>query len=170
MKRTVLLRSLVFGLAMLTAVGIAEAAPWSKYRAPTSQYTIDLPTTSFTRSATPTRPNHVTLFERAGDALIDVYSGSNAKHLSPTEFISQMSQSPQIANITYKAVGPTWFAISGHYSRDANDPGTLIYYAKFVFSSDLSRFAAFEISYSVAEKSRMDPVVMHLEKTLKIVR
>jgi hypothetical protein len=81
-----------------------------------------------------------------------------------------LSRAPRIADITYKAVGPTWFAISGHYSREANDPGTLIYYAKFVFSADLSRFAAFEISYSVAEKSRMDPIVTHLEKTLNLSR
>jgi hypothetical protein len=130
--------SLTSGLVLvLTCLGAAQAASWANYRDPASRYTIDLPADSFTPTNTPAQLDHVTLAERAGDAIIDVYSGANAKHLSPAGFIHQLSQAPRIADITYKAVGPTWFAISGHYSREANDTGTLIYYAKFVFSADL---------------------------------
>ena len=165
------LRTLPLCLALLlTCINAAQAASWTHYRDPGSRYTVDLPTESFSPKNSPAQPGHVTLSEQDGDAIIDVYSGGNAKDLSPDGFIRQLSQAPRIGDITYKAVGSTWFAISGHYTREGNDPGTLIYYAKFVFSPDLSRFAAFEISYSVAEKPRMDTVVTRLEKTLRLLR
>jgi hypothetical protein len=160
---------LVLALCLFTWAGAAQGASWSTYRDTASPYTIDLPVVSF-RPTDASQPGHLALAELSGDAMIDVYGGTNTKQLSPKEFIDQLAHAPRIADISYRAEGRTWFAISGHYSREAGDAGTLIYYAKFVFSSDLSRFAAFEISYSVAEKSRMDPVVMRLEKSLKLLR
>ncbi len=68
----------------------------------------------------------------------------------------------KVKDITYRAGGATWFVVSGHYKSTGNDP-PLIYYAKFMFSSDLDRVAGFEITYSVWEKSRMDSVVDHIE-------
>lgn len=153
---------------MLTvlASSAAQGASWISYIA--SQYRVDLPTDTFRKATTSGGVGHLTLEEVAGNAIIDVYTGNNIKRLSPAAFIEQLSHAPRIADISYQAQGHSWFAISGHYKRDTADPGTLIYYAKFVFSADLARFVAFEISYSVAEKSRMDATVTRLEKTLSL--
>ena len=59
-----------------------------------------------------------------------------------------------------RAAGRRWFVLSGHYAADGS-----IYYAKYVFSSDLRTLAGFEITYPVPEKSRMDPIVEHLEES-----
>jgi len=146
----------------------AAAASWSNNPNDPVQYSIDLPDDSFALQESV--KGHRTLSERAGNAILDVYSGSNTKGLSPAQFIEQLSRASRIADVTYRAIGRSWFVISGHYRRETGDPGMLIYYAKFVFSPDLSRFAAFEISYSTAEKARMDPVVTRLEKTLRFTR
>jgi len=146
--------------------GRSGAAEWSVTHDPGGRYSIELPTSSFQQDASG-HAGHLTLEEVGGDAIIDVYGGQNAKQLAPAEFIASLSRAPRIADITYSARGKSWFVISGHYVREGSDAAGLIYYAKFVFSADLKRFAAFEMSYSPAEKRRMDPIVTHLEKTLR---
>jgi len=161
--------SLPLGLCLLFAlVGSASATSWASVRDPAGRYVIELPTTSFEAVATG-ETGHLTWNEVGGGAIIDVYSGRNLKHLAANDFIHELSRAPRIADVTYAARGRTWFAISGHYLREKADDVPLIYYAKFVFSSDLSRFAAFEISYPVAEKVRLDDIVTHLEKTLRLL-
>jgi hypothetical protein len=156
-------------LALILANPIA-AAEWTRFRDPASQYAIELPTGSFSPAAPGDQRGHLSLAEIDGDGIVDVYGGNNSRRLRPAEFITELSRAPRIADVTYRAMGKTWFAISGHYVREAGDRDDLIYYAKFVFTPDLSRFAAFEISYSTAEKNRMDPVVTHLEKSLRLLR
>lgn len=161
---------LPLSLCLLAAlVETALATSWSNFRDPAGRYVIELPGAPFEAASTE-ETEHLTWSEVGGDAIIDVYSGHNLKRLSPREFIDELSHAPRIADVTYAARGRTWFAISGHYIRENADVGPLIYYAKFVFSSDLSSFAAFEISYSVAEKPRIDTIVTHLEKTLRLLR
>jgi hypothetical protein len=159
---------LLLTVLFLTIMGPAQASDWSAYRDPTSTYVVDIPTASFKLGASALE-GHLTLYQIGGDAIIDIYSGRNVSRLSPEQFIDRLSQAPRIADVSYRAFGRTWFVISGHYARDATDTKTLIYYGKFVFSSDLSRFAAFEISYSVAEKLRMDEIVARLEKSLHLL-
>ena len=164
------LASLGIGLALaLAPIGQVQAASWSRLVGTAGQFVIDIPTPSFREQASD-KASHRTFIEVDGGAIIDVYSGRNLKRLQPTTFIQELSHAPRIEDITYTAQGRSWFAISGHYVREGADPGNLIYYAKFVFSPDLTRFAAFEISYPPAEKRAMDPVVTHLEKSLRLTR
>jgi hypothetical protein len=165
------LRSMTIGLCLMVALTAhATAGEWSRFEAPSSEYILDLPTGSFVRTSQTDGRGHLTLSESAGDAMIDVYSGNNVKGLRPSEFIEELSKSPRIADVSYRALGRTWFVISGHYVSESSDEGTLIYYAKFLFSADLRRFAAFEISYSVREKRRLDPVVERMEGTFRLVQ
>lgn len=157
---------LVICLTLLFAVP-AHAGGWSRFVDPEGRYRIDLPTTSFQMEPYD-RPGHRTLSELDGSAVIDTYSGRNLKRLGPSEFIAQLSAAPRIRDITYIAKGRSWFAISGHYVREGSEVAGLIYYAKFVFSRDLTRFAAFELSYPVSEKRRMDPVVVRLEESMRL--
>jgi len=156
--------TLSLSLALLSPV---DAAAWSSLRDPAGQYTIDLPTSSFRQEASD-QAGHLTFSEIGGDAILDIYGGRNLKRLEPAAFIAELSHAPRIKDITYTARGRTWFASSGHYIREGGDADSLIYYAKFVFSDDLARFTAFEISYPPGEKRRMDPLVTHLEKSLRL--
>jgi len=165
------LRSMILGLWLTVApTAYAVAGDWSRFEAPGSQFVLDLPTGTFVATNGAKGGARLTLSETAGGAVIDVYGGTNVKRLEPREFIAELSRSPRIADTSYTASGKGWFVISGHYVREASDKQTLIYYAKFVFSRDLRRFAAFEISYPVMEKLRMDPVVKRMEETLQLVR
>jgi len=164
------LASLGISLALvLVPLGQANAASWSRLLGPQGQFVIDIPTPSFREEASD-KPSHRTFIEVGGEAIIDVYSGRNLKRLQPAAFIKELSQVPRIEDITYTAQGKSWFAISGHYVRDGANLGGLIYYAKFVFSADLTRFAAFEISYPTTEKRALDAIVTHLEKSLRLSR
>jgi hypothetical protein len=158
------------GLALvLSPIGEVSAASWSRLIDPGGQFVIDVPTPSF-RQEVSDKASHKTFIEVDGAAIIDVYAGRNLKRMVPTAFIQELSHAPRIEDITYAAQGRSWFAISGHYVREGAGQGALIYYAKFVFTADLTRFAAFEISYPVTEKRAMDPVVTHLEKSLRLTR
>jgi len=162
------LASLWISLALfLLLMGQANAGSWSRLVDPDGQFAVDIPIPSF-REEAPDRASHKTFSEVDGEAVIDVYGGHNLKRLQPTAFIRVLSHAPRIKDITYTANGDSWFAISGHYVREGANQSGLIYYAKFVFSADLTRFAAFEISYPAAERRAMDPVVTHLEMSLRL--
>lgn len=149
-------------LLMSTSSGLAEE--WRAYTDPGHRYSIDLPATTFALQGSVGASGHMTLTEIGGGAAIDVYTGSNSKHLSPADFAAELSQAGEIKDITYRASGQSWFVISGHYAS-GNPP--LIYYAKYMFSAGGSAVAGFEVSYPVDEKVRMDPIVTHFEKSLR---
>lgn len=161
-----LTRALAYLVLTLTFMGPVNAASWSRFTDPAGRYTIDVPVSSFTETSA--QSGHRSFDEVDGAAVLDIYSGRNLKRLAPSDFIAELSHAPRIQDISYTAKGRTWFAISGHYVRDGSDEADLIYYAKFVFSGDLTRFAAFEISYPTGEKRRMDAVVTRLEKSLRM--
>lgn len=163
------LRSSAALLLLVAQTGYTAAAEWQRFGDPIAGYSVDLPSGSFV-PRNPAGEGHRTLFESSGEGIIDLYGGNNLKRLPPVRFIEQLSSSPRIADVSYTALGKTWFVISGHYKRESSDPGRLIYYAKFVFSDDLARFAAFEISYPTSEKRRMDAVVAKMEDTLRLTR
>ena len=96
-----------------------------------------------------------------------MYGGHNHDGFSLPEFIDFLSHADRIAEITYRTGGQTWFVISGYYQRANADDRSLIFYAKFMFSRDLERFSAFEISYPPSHKEQMDPVVETLESSLR---
>lgn len=163
------MRKVFFGLIAVLALGgaSAEAAPaWRSYVDQTLGFRIDLPVGSFNPTAD-SAERHIQLTETDGDAQIDVYGGEDPERLTPEAFADQLANADRIADVTYRRVSRTWFVLSGHYRRADDETGTLIFYAKFMFTPDLSRFSAFEISYSVDEKRRMDPIVTRLERTLR---
>jgi hypothetical protein len=150
----------VFLVAALVLVAPARAEDWREYTDEHLQYRLELPLTSF--HITHTDAGHLSLSEVGGDGVIDVYTGQNLKHLSAKAFADKVSAAGEIKDITYRAGGRNWFVLSGHYTGD-----DLIYYAKYIFSSDLGAVSGFEISYAVAEKSKMDPIVVRLEASFR---
>ena len=163
------MRKLFLGLIAVLAFGIATAeaaSAWRSYIDPVLGYRIELPVGTFTPTAD-SAESHIQLTETDGNAQIDVYGGEDPERLTPEAFADQLANADRIADVTYRRVSRTWFVLSGHYRRADDETGALIYYAKFMFTPDLSRFSAFEISYPVGEKRRMDPVVTRLERTLR---
>jgi hypothetical protein len=118
------------------------------------------------KESKPTRPSYG-LHRDETDALLEVYGGYNRDRLSLSEFVDFLSQADRIAEITYRTGGRTWFVISGYYRREEPSDPSLIFYAKVMFSRDLERFSAFEISYPQRYKRQMDPVVEALESSLR---
>ena len=94
---------------------------------------------------------------------IDVYGAVNSKQLSPRDFEEALSAAERIREITYARRGASWFVISGYYLREDDRSDDLIFYAKFMFSPDRSRLAAFEASYPVADKARWAPIIEAME-------
>jgi len=81
--------------------------------------------------------------------------------------MAEVSRADRIREVTYRAQGRGWFVLSGYYQRDGEERQDLIFYAKFMFSSDRSVFSGFEISYPAANKRRLDRVVTRLEKSFR---
>jgi hypothetical protein len=162
MLRQVALAAVLLATPVVSASTLAEE--WRTYTDPGLRYSIDLPISSFQAGASSGPSGHLTLTERQGNAVIDVYTGENTKHLVPSDFAAQLAQAGEIKDITYRASGRTWFVISGHYASGAPP---LIYYAKYIFSDGLRSVAGFEISYSADEKARMDRIVEHLERSFR---
>lgn len=160
-------RSFVIGLFVLLAFAAPVLAQrgWERYADPDFGYSIDLPTGQFewVEAASPV----VRLRQAETDALLEVYGGYNRDRLSLSEFVDFLAEADRIAEITYRTGGRTWLVISGYYRREDSSDPSLIFYAKFMFSRDLDRFSAFEISYPQSHKERMDPVVEALESSLR---
>jgi len=160
-------RSLVICLLVLLALAAPVLAQggWERYVDPEFGYSIDLPTGQFewVEAELPiTR-----MRQEETDTLLEVYGGYNRDGLSLSEFVDFLAQADRIAEITYRTGGRTWFVISGYYRREEPGDPSLIFYAKFIFTRDLDRFSAFEISYPRRHKSEVDPVVEALEASLR---
>lgn len=162
------MRRLPLILVILAAVCLpasAQESGWAPYRHPDLGFTIDLPLGQFEfdeTDAAVTRLRHV-----EADALLEVYGGHNSDRLGLQEFIDFLSRADRIADITYQAAGRTWFVISGYYRREQPGEPFPIFYAKFMFTPDLERFSAFEISYPESERQQLAPVVEALEASLR---
>jgi len=139
------------------------AESWRSYADPAAGYSIEAPAGFLARRDDAS--GHLLL--KSGATSIEVYGGLNARRLTAKQLARQLQEAGGIADITYRAGGRTWLVLSGHYRREAGDPEPLIYYAKFLFSPDMSRLSGFEMSYPVSQKARMDDVVAHIQKTFR---
>lgn len=160
-----LLFALLLTLAALPVA--AHDAGWQLYEDPELGFRIELPLGQFEAVADDEGPNALRLYERGGDAIIEVYGGENVDGLSAAEFADMLAGADRIADVTYRTGGRSWFVLSGYYERLGFEEQELIFYAKFMFSRDLERFAAFEISYPAADKARFNTVVERLEASFR---
>lgn len=154
--------------ALTASLPVAAQAPgWQTYEDPELGFRIELPLAQFEPIGADEGPEVLRLFERGGDAMIEVYGGQNPEGLSAAEFADMLAGADRIAEVTYRTGGRTWFVLSGYYQRLGFEEQELIFYAKFMFSPDLERFAAFEISYPATDKQRFDAVVERLEASFR---
>jgi hypothetical protein len=137
---------------------------WSFYQDPDFGFTIEVPTGVMEQLAE--APRGVRFREIGGSGLLDVYGGANSARLNPEEIAAELERNPQIGEVTYRASGDRWVALSGYYTRADYAGDDLIFYAKFMFNDDLSHLSAFEISYPERERMRFAPIVEHMEDTL----
>lgn len=156
----VLLLSLIVG----TAQGQEE---WTTYRDPACGYAVEHPAAGFDITVTDTG---LTLIEEGGAGQIDIYCASNAGRRSPAGFEQVLAEAERIREITYSRSGSSWLALSGYYQADQQRGDDLIFYAKFMFSSDLSQLGAFEASYPATDRQRFDAIVERMEDSLTAPR
>ena len=97
-------------------------------------------------------------------------SAPQAQPSAPEEIADELERNTKIAEVTYRASGDNWVALSGYYSRADYEGDDLIFYAKFMFNDDGSHLSAFEISYPEGDRVRFDPIVERLEDTLSAPR
>ena len=141
---------------------------WSFYQDPEFGFGIEVPTGVMEQLAE--APRGARFRQIDGPAVLDVYGGQNSALLTPEEIADELERNPQIAEVTYRASGDNWVALSGYYSRADYEGDDLIFYAKFMFNDDGSHLSAFEISYPEGDRIRFDPIVERLEDTLSAPR
>ena len=73
----------------------------------------------------------------------------------------------RIRDVTFAVRGNSWFVLSGYYRRAGDESDDLIFYAKFMFSPDRSRFAGFEASYPEADRKRWEPIIEAMEDSFR---
>jgi len=147
-------------LGALMLVTPVSGQEWRSYQDPTLGFSIALPP-GFRSALRENDPAEVRLVD--GEAELTVFGGSNAEGWSAEAFADFVGQADRIEEVTYRRVGGSWFVLSGFYRREGSERDDLIFYTKFMLSSDRSRFAGFEISYPAADKRAMDDVVERLE-------
>ena len=157
-----------FARACLAAAMVLFASPltaqdWSRYAAP--GVVIDVPTRSFV--VVSDEGGRLRLSDAERGAELQVFGGRNVQGLSVAAFRQAVESADPSRDITYRAAGNSWFVISGHMTDPESADG-LIYYAKFIFSTDRSQFAAFEISYPRRLKQAFDRVLERLEESLSV--
>lgn len=163
---TTLLAAFVLLLSASLAVG--QDIEWRRYVNDDFGYRIDLPLGLF--EITESKDAGLSLTEVDGLGQIEIYGAYNELGLSTADFADELSQADRIDEVTYRTGGRSWFVLSGYYAREGQEVEDLIFYAKFMFSADRSRVAAFEISYPLADKRRFDRIVARLERSLRAPR
>lgn len=136
---------------------------WGVYQNSLYGYAVEHPRAGF---AVTESERGLTLTEEGGRGQVDIYGAANAEGLGPEEFEKALLGAERIREITYSRRGRTWLAVSGYYRGDEERGDDLIFYAKFMFSADLSQVAAFEASYPVTERRRFDAIVEQMEDSL----
>ncbi len=131
---------------------------WVEYTHPQSGFSVELPLGLF--EITAETPERLTLTGAAG-ARLEIYAAANSQRRSPRDFVAAIEDTVRFGEITYRAGGNSWFVLSGYAPGEAG--GDLVVYTKFMFSPDLTRVAAFEISYPVADRRFFDDAVERIE-------
>ena len=138
---------------------------WRVYRDTVFDFSVEIPFALF--EPAPEGGRGLRLYEiGGGPARLDVYGAENAQGLSPEEFVAMLYEGEPIGEVTYRAGGKNWFVLSGYYAVEAPSDDQMIFYTKFMFSSDGKRISAFEIGYPKQDKALFDPIVERLEQTL----
>lgn len=151
---------LLLSLIVATAQG---QETWTTYRNSACGYAVEHPAAGFEVTVTDTG---LALTEEGAAGQIDIYCATNAERRSPTGFEQVLAGAERIREITYSRSGRSWLAVSGYYQGDQKRGDDLIFYAKFMFSSDLSQVAAFEASYPATDRQRFDAIVERMEDSL----
>jgi hypothetical protein len=155
--------NILLAAALLLTIPAYGQERWSVYKNDLYQYGVAHPTAGFTASET---GKGLTLAEDGGRGQIDIYGATNPEGLGPAQFKDALAKAERIREITYTRNGRSWLAVSGYYRGDGERGGDLIFYAKFMFSPDRSRLAAFEASYPVSDRQRFDAIVERMEDSL----
>jgi hypothetical protein len=142
---------------------VAAQVSWADYSNSLYGYSIEYPAEGFSISQS---EKGLSLIEDGGRGQIDVYGAANVDQATPRKFEAVLRKADRIRRVTYSRGGGTWLAISGYYRREGDVQDGLIFYAKFMFSLDLSHLAAFEASYPVEDKKRYAPIIERMEDTL----
>jgi len=151
---------LVAAFALSTTLAWAQEVTWLPYTDPTYGFSAELPTGLFAPVDTGETPG-IRLAEVGGDAQISLYGGP-AGGLTRDGLEERLSAGEQIATITYRAGGQSWFVLSGFYQPVDGGEGE-IFYTKVLFSPDNQSFSAFEISFPPEDKPRFEALVERLE-------
>jgi len=158
----------LFVLLLSLIVGTAQAQEaWTVYRNAACGYAVEHPVAGFDVTVTDTG---LTLIEQGAAGQIDIYCATNAQRRSPAGFEQVLAGEERIREITYSRSGRSWLAVSGYYQADQERGDDLIFYAKFMFSADRSRLAAFEASYPASERRHFDAIVERMEDSLSAPR
>ena len=160
----------MFRLALVVMFVLALVHPsagleWRQFGDPDLGFRVSLPVDLFTDRTVKGSSLHFS--DSTGDVVLDLYGAKNAERLPPTTVADQLALSDRIDEVTYRRHGRSWFVLSGYYAREGYEPHDLVFYTKFMFSSDRARFTAFEISYPAAMKDELDHVVERIEDTFR---
>ncbi|MDF2982581.1 MAG: hypothetical protein K0Q69_2353 [Devosia sp.] len=155
---------LLFSLIAGTAQG---REGWTVYQDAACGYALEHPVAGFDVTVT---DKGLTLIEQGASGQIDIYCATNAERRSPASFERVLAGAERIREITYSRNGRSWLAVSGYYQADQERGDDLIFYAKFMFSADFSRLAAFEASYPASERQHFDAIVERMEDSLTAPR
>ena len=147
-------------LLLAAPAALAQDVAWQDYTDSTYGFSAELPMGWFEEVEDTGNPG-ITLREIGGEAQLSLYGGP-AEGMTRDALEARLASGEQIATITYRAGGESWFVLSGHYDITATGE-QIIYYTKVLFSPDHDTFSAFEISFPVKDKPRFEALVEYFE-------
>ena len=153
--------TLAAALLLPAAIALAQSPiAWQPYTDPQYGFSAELPTGLFAPVDSDGTPG-IRLAEIGGEAQLSLYGGP-ASGFTRDQLEERLEGGEQIATITYRAGGQSWFVLSGFYEPTAAGEQQ-IFYTKVLFSPDKTSFSAFEISFPADEKPRFEALVERLE-------
>ncbi len=149
------LSTLVFALAFMPLVAVAQPISWETYVVPETGAVAQIPTTIFSEDGGKPEEGYGRRFRTADRrANLTVESVPNEAGDSPAAFLAKKNPP---ANIEYQRVTPRFFVVSSF-------KGDKIWYNRCNFAGRFVNCVL--INYPAAEKRQWDSVVTRISKTL----
>ncbi len=153
----VLLLTLVFSL------GEASSEEWRSYLNGRFGISVDVPA-EFQAQEAPTNDDGRLFSSVTSGASLLVFGAYNVFDQSPAAYLSELVSSPDVfTSVEYQRQGRDWIVASGFLGDD-------IVYQKTVFSCGGEVLSTLILTYPKSDKTRMDPVVTRVSKSLKAGR
>ena len=159
-------RVIILVLALVTgfgAAGLASATDWQTYRNHDHGFSLDYPADLFDRRDKAAFGEGVVFSSDDGRRKLAIYGFHNGDELPMKTVRDIVVENYVDREITYERLKGNWLVLSGYETIDGEQ---MIFYNRLESNRAGNRFSAFEFTWPVAGREKIDPLLKRMTDSL----